>query len=675
MLAAAMEHHRAGRLAEAEQGYGAILARFPDHAATLRYAAQLARQRGDTSRAAALLERFIAQNPNEVTARVELADLLASQGRWDRAAEQCVEVLRINPASAETYIDLGNNLLAQERSADAAAAYRRAVELNPSLIEAHNNLGYVCASAGQHDAAVEHYNHALRLHPDHPGVLFNLANLLAATSRTAEAVAAYRRILQLQPNAFQVHNNLANALKNIGEIDTAIQHARRAIELQPDSSEIQVNCAGMLRTVGRHEEAGDFELRAVELKPASSAVWGAYLFGMLRDPGAAPEAIRAAHERYNERFAVPLASRLSRRAGGGRLRIGYVSPDFKDHVVGRNILPLLRHHDKSRFEIFCYSNVAKPDACTNDFRALADHWCDITCLSDESAAAQVRQDGIDILVDLALHTDGNRLLLFARKPAPVQVTFAGYPGTTGLAAIDCRLTDPYLDPPGMNDAWYSEKSVRLPATFWCYEPPHADLTVGPLPLNRNGCITFGCLNVSSKVNDEVLALWSRVLVTAGPTARLMLLSERSDRRRQIADIMLRAGVAPERIDFVERLPSREYMELYHRIDIALDTLPYNGHTTTLDGLWMGVPVVTLVGGTTVGRAGFSQLSNLALSDLVAKSPEDFVRIACGLALDVPRLRSLRASLRSMMQDSPLMNAPQFARDIEAAYQSIYARLA
>jgi predicted O-linked N-acetylglucosamine transferase (SPINDLY family) len=259
------------------------------------------------------------------------------------------------------------------------------------------------------------------------------------------------------------------------------------------------------------------------------------------------------------------------------------------------------------------------------------------------------------------------MLAFARKPAPVQVAWLAYPATTGLEAMDYRLTDPYLDPPGTKDQFYSEKSIRLPNTFWCYDPLTSAPVANPLPADRNGHITFGCLNDYRKVNDGVLKLWARVL-NAVPDSKLLLLCPQGSPRQRAMNSL---GVAPGRVEFLDRIPRARYLQYYHRIDVGLDTYPYNGHTTSLDGLWMGVPTVTMCGETAVSRAGFSQLSNLGLSELAASDEEQFVDIAARLGKDVARLRELRSSLRERMMRSPLMDAQRFARDMEQAYRSMW----
>jgi predicted O-linked N-acetylglucosamine transferase (SPINDLY family) len=310
---------------------------------------------------------------------------------------------------------------------------------------------------------------------------------------------------------------------------------------------------------------------------------------------------------------------------------------------------------------------------TAQFQQHADHWRSIVGMTDEQVAALIRQDRIDILIDLALHTAQNRLLVFARKPAPVQVSFAGYPASTGLSAIDSRLSDPYLDPVGVDESVYSEQTIRLPHSFWCYDPLDCrGIPINSLPALQNGFVTFGCLNNFCKVNQQVLSLWAAVLRKI-EHSRLLLLSEGGSHHQRTLDFLKQEEVNPDRVEFVPRQPRQKYMELYHRIDLGLDTFPYNGHTTSLDSFWMGVPVVTLVGQTPVSRAGWSQLSNLGLPELAGKTPEEFVRIAVELARDLPRLQELRSTLRQRMERSPLTDAPGFARGIEAAYRQMWRR--
>jgi protein O-GlcNAc transferase len=411
---------------------------------------------------------------------------------------------------------------------------------------------------------------------------------------------------------------------------------------------------------------------------------GCRLFALTQHPDYDSRALLREQRLWEEHFAWKFRSTIQPHANvrisDRPLKIGYISGDFWNHVLGRNVLPIFREHDRSQFEIFCYSNVQDPDVMTERFRSLADGWRDIKKMSDQAAADLVRADRIDILVDLSLHTAGNRLMVLARKPAPVQVTFGGHPGGTGLSTIDWRLTDPYLDPLGESDSDYVEQSYRLPDSFWCYDPasmewqPEAEAApmpdVGPLPALTNGYITFGCLNTFSKVNDGVLELWSRVLQEI-PPSKMLIMAPPGDCRERVMDAFAKFEVRPDRIQFTVFQPRRSYMAEFNRIDLGLDTLPYNGHTASLDSAWMGVPVISRIGRTVVGRAGLSQLSNLGLSELVARDDQEFIAIAKRCADDIPRLAELRRTMRRRMLESPLTDARRFTRSIETAYREMW----
>jgi predicted O-linked N-acetylglucosamine transferase (SPINDLY family) len=372
------------------------------------------------------------------------------------------------------------------------------------------------------------------------------------------------------------------------------------------------------------------------------------------------------------------------------LRVGYVSPDFIDHVVGRNLLPLFRCHEPKNVEIFCYAGVALPDAFTERFRRWSHHWRSTVGVPDAVLAERIREDGVDILVDLAQHTAGNRLAVFARKPAPLQVSFAGYPESTGLDGIEYRISDRYLEGDASEIADRSSQigegvapALRIPHSelripeqvllidsFWCYEPDGTEIAVNELPAIQRGQMTFGSLNTFSKINEPVLHLWARVLGQV-KASRLILLSRSGSHRQRVRDLFEREGIAGDRVEFLDRRPRLSYLELYHALDIALDPFPYGGHTTSLDALWMGVPVVSLAGNTPVSRGGLSILSNAGLPELAAHSEDAYVRIATELAHDQRRLADLRTTLRSRMETSVLMDARHFARQIEAAYRAIW----
>jgi predicted O-linked N-acetylglucosamine transferase (SPINDLY family) len=364
------------------------------------------------------------------------------------------------------------------------------------------------------------------------------------------------------------------------------------------------------------------------------------------------------------------------RPVGRRLRLGYLSPDFNHHAVAYFIEPVLAAHDRTRVEVFCYASVAVPDRFTDRLRGLAEHWRDIARLDDDAAAALIRADNLDLLIDLAGHSARHRLLVLARRPAPVQATWIGYPNTTGLDAIDYRITDAVSDPVGQTEAWHSEKLVRLPANFSCYRPDDDAPAVNNLPAAAAGAVTFGCFNQFAKVTPEVIALWARLLAKL-PGSRLLLKSRGLGDPGVAARVQAAfaaAGVGPARLILNgDELSVADHLGLYHKVDIALDPFPYNGTTTTCEALWMGVPVVTLAGSTHVSRVGASLLTHAGLAGWIAATPDDYVARAVAAVRDLPALAALRRGLREQVRTSPLCDAVRFTRGFEAACEAMSAR--
>ncbi len=669
-------HRQQGRREVAEAICRQILGQHAGHVQAQFLLGAVLADSGRLDEAGVLLRDLDTRQPGDAGVSLTLASILRRQGDVDEAASVLQRALQQFPDDAAVCQGLG---LVERARGDLSAAIgwlQLAVHKRPDFVEGRNNLGLTLTEAGQPEAAIEHFRVALRSAPSVAELHYNLGIALAALGRHADAAQTYRRATELNPGYVDAFINLGTALKTMGQLDHAIAALAQAIRLQPSRAVSHSHLAAVYEWQARHDEAVASHRRAISLAPDDAAIHGSFLYTLLFHPAYDVQALRAAHDAWAQRHSqalAPMAGRFENdRAADRRLRIGYVCGSFRDHVLGRYLMPLLREHDRAGFEIACYSNNRGDDHVTADFRRLADIWRDIGRLSDVDAASLIARDQVDILVDTTLHMEGNRLLVFARRPAPLQATIGGYPGSTGLAAIDYRFTDVHLDPPGADDDAYVEQSLRLPATFWCYDPLDEEHAVGPLPADSEGRITFGCLNNFSKVNDEVLSLWARAL-HAVEGSRLIMLCHEGSHRRHTLDALKRLGIEPGRIEFFGDRPRSDYLELFQRVDISLDTIPYNGHTTSLDSLWMGVPVVTLVGKTVVGRAGLSQLTNLGLPDLIAFSPEQYVSIAAALAADHSRLRELRRSLRSLMENSPLMDAKRFARDVEAAYRRIWQR--
>ncbi|HZK81377.1 MAG TPA: tetratricopeptide repeat protein [Humisphaera sp.] len=678
-----MKHHQAGCLREAEQLYLRVLAQQPHHIIAIHHLGILAHQAGRNDVAIDLIHQAIALSPNYAEAYGNLGIALASAGRIDEAFTAYRQAIALNPNLPDVYNNLGNALRHNGQLEEAIATYRRAIVLRPDLAVAYDNLGIALKESERPDEAIDAYRQAVIHCPGYAEAHNNLANLLADKGQSIEAIAAYYRAIALKPDYALAYFNLGTVLGDNGPLDEAIAAYRQAIVLRPDLVEAHSNLGNVLKEAGRLDEAIAAFRRCTGLGSRSAAVHSNLIYTLQFHPGYNSHQLAVEQRQWNRQYAVNLPGLIQAHGSssrqvdcgaytpGRRLRIGYLSPDFREHCQSLFTMPLLSHHDRAQFEIFCYADVVRPDAITRQLQGHADVWRNIVGMPDQEVAELIRHDQIDILVDLTMHMARNRLLVFARKPAPVQACWLAYPGSTGLTAIDYRLSDPYLDPPGRDELIYSEKTIRLADTFWCYDPLEDwDIPVNSLPARDAGTITFGCLNNFCKINDDVLDLWAQVMGNV-EGSRLLLLAKHGSHQARLADRMRQAGIDPRRIEFLSPRRRRDYLQLYHRVDLCLDTFPYNGHTTSLDSFWMGVPVVTLAGPMAVSRAGLCQASNLGLSELAAQSSQQFVAIASELASDLARLGELRSTLRARMERSPLMDAPKFAASIEAAYRSMW----
>jgi predicted O-linked N-acetylglucosamine transferase (SPINDLY family) len=535
--------------------------------------------------------------------------------------------------------------------------------------------------AGELPPAAALYREVIEKDPAHLGALTNLAAVVVAmaggrdAAALEQAIGLYHEALEIDPGRWEVWNNLGNACREGGRLDDAIGALRRATQLEPSAADAWMNLGTALKDAGEMDESLRAYARAVQLRPAFAPAHSNLLFAMLFHPDCDPVGYRAACEQWGAMHAVPLGAswrgHRNDRDPERRIKVGYIGADFRRHAQSHFTLPLLSHHDGRKYKPVVYSSTFPEDDVSARLRAAVAErggvWQDVLRLSDEELAGLIRRDGIDVLVDLTMHMAGSRLGVMARRPAPIQVTYLAYPGTTGVRAINYRLTDPHLDSPETSE-WYTEASVALPETFWCYDPLSGGVEAGSPPAMEAGYVTFGSLNNFCKVSPWYLRLVTEVML-ALPGSRLVLLSpEGSHRERMLAWL---PGEVAGRVEFTPYLPRRQYLELHRRIDIVLDPVPVNGHTTSLDALWMGVPVITRVGPTAMGRAGLSQLSNLGLPELIAHTDADYVRIAVELAGDVSRLAELRRTLRERMRRSALMDGPRFTRGFESVLRKLW----
>ena len=645
--------------------------------ALLNRAIQLHRT-GQLAAAAAHYREVLASAPRDANALHLLGLVHREQGEQAQAAELFTRAIAADPSVAPFRLNRGLSLRALGRAAEALEDFRRARELDPALAEAHHQEGNVLKQLGRPAEAVTALSAAAQLAPEAAPIWLNLGVASLESGDPTRAVPSFRRAIALEPSRPEAHNILGVALLAAGELSSARAAFGEALRLNPQFAPAHDNLGRLAKSAGLLDEAIDHFQAAVALRPEPNS-HSNLLLGLNYTDRFAPSEVLAEHRRWNQFHAAGLApaapSRFPPRPAGRRIRIGYVSPDFSHHAVSYFIAPVLAAHDRTKFEIFCYASVAAPDRVTERLRGLAEHWRDIVHLNDEAAAALVRADEIDLLIDLAGHTAGHRLGLFARRPAPVQATWIGYPNTTGLETIDYRLTDAISDPPGQTDPFYSEKLVRLPATFSCYEPDQAAPPVNALPGAASGVITLGSFNNFAKVTPAVIALWARLLREL-PTARLLLKSRGlgdGSVAGRIRAAFADAGVSSERVILqAEELPVAAHLALYHQVDIALDPFPYNGTTTTCEALWMGVPVVTLAGRTHAARVGASLLTHVGLGHWVAQGPDDYVKIVTAAASNLAQLADLRRTLRDQMANSPLGQADVFTRQLEVVFSDLIA---
>jgi protein O-GlcNAc transferase len=633
---------------------------------------------GKLEEAIAAFRQAIRIKPDFAEAHGNLGSLLLDVGRIDEAVAANREAIRLMPGSEQAHYNLGVSLQRLGDLLGAIASYEKAIALNPRFAMAHNNLGIVLQQVGQLDKAIESLRLSVLLNPTDATAHNNLANALHDRGKIDEAITSFGNAIRLNPRYANAYYNLGNALHDAGRFDEAISMFIHAIRLKPDSAEAHSNLGRTLRNVGRIDETIATYRQALRINPDLANVHSNLVFAMQFHPGLEPKAVFEEHRRWNQRHAEPLRKSIpahgNNRDPERRLRIGYISPDFRHHSLSRFILPLFRYHNHREFEIVCYSDVANPDTSTDRLRACTDRWENVLGLTDERLADKIRQDQIDILIDLAGHTAGNRLRAFAFRPAPVQATYLGYPGSSGLSAMDYRLTDALSDPPGQTEQFHSEKVWRLPICNWCFNEPEDAPEVGPLPAQTTGSICFGSFNNFGKVSELIMEFWARIL-NAMPASRLLIKAKGVDQpsvRERVRRYFNSRGIAADRLELRgHERSTRSHLAAYNRMDISLDTYPYHGTTTTCEAMWMGVPVVTLAGPAHVSRVGVSLLSNVGLPELIAQSADEYVAIALKLARDLSGLAQMRRTLRDRMRSSPLMDGTRFTRDMEAAYRQMW----
>lgn len=593
-----------------------------------------------------LFRRDRAPTNNTARAQVDAPTLahaleLHRQARHDEAAAACRALLEREPINTDALSLLGAAMCGRGDAREGSIHLRRVAELMPHSADAHLSLATVLAALGETDDSIIHYRRALQLQPGVADAWRDLAGLLQGLRRYDEAEACCRSALQAGARSAALLRTLAQALFEQGRVEEAIAEARASLSIDPDVAATHSDLVRMLNYVESVDPLSVWrEHHAWDLRHARALALAAPA------PGNDPDPAR-------------------------RLRVGYVSPYFCKHAMNFFFESTVKHHDRGNFDIVLYADVARPDEYSKRLQDFGAAWRRTVGMSDAELAAAVRQDAIDILVDLSGHTPRNRLLAFARRPAPLQVTWNGYPNTTGMAAMNYRITDGWCDPPGATEHLHSETLMRLPAVLMTWQPPLGAPQPGNPPALEAGHVTFGSFNSCFKITPAVVALWSRVLDRVPGSRLLMLAIDSGVAERRIRDLFARNGVAPERLEILPRLPHESFLEAHRRADIALDPFPYHGTTTTCFSLWMGLPVVVRSGTVHASRVGASLLNSIGLPELVAANEDEYIDIASRLAADIPGLARLRATLRERMLNSPLTDGREGARALERAYRTMW----
>lgn len=712
-LDSVIEYLRQGNLQRAKGICRKILRQKPNDPDALHLLGMIYSESGEYDQAVTHIQKALQADPHFAEAYNNLGNIFRKTKRLDKALENYQKAVSLNPTLSEIFLNMGivlqdlgntdeaiasyhrvieirpdhfgayNNLglaLQEEGNTDEAiSCYRQAIQINPRFADAHNNLANTLKNKGQRDDAKSSYQQAIAINPDFAEAFNNLGILLKEEGYLDDAIACYMRALEIKSDYVEAYSNLGAAYHAKGALGRAFSYYQKAIMIDSRYADAYNNLGNAFKDAGNLVKAESYFKLALEIKSDSSVAFSNLLFTQHYDDTKSPEDVFSGHLKFAEHFEKPLIVNrirtLNKAVTDRKLRIGYVSPDFRTHSVAYFLEPALAAHNHNDFEIFCYSDVIVPDSITNRIQGHTDSWLNIVGKSDEDVYNLVQEHQIDILVDLSGHTGNNRMLVFARKPAPVQLTWIGYPATTGLSAMDYKIVDSYTDPPGLTDHLYTEKLLRMPECFLCYLPPadSPDIIIDP-PVPSEGHIHFGSFNNFSKVSPATVDMWARILQSV-PDAVLVLKARcfADEQMRRYAEEMFSIrNIDADRIELLSWVPSTHpHLDLYNRIDIALDTFPYNGTTTTCEALWMGVPVITLAGKAHASRVGASLLSNIGYQELVALTVEEYIDIAVRLAKDREKLRFLHATLRDNMAQSPLTAAKQFTANLEICYRKIW----
>lgn len=691
-LEMAVRAHGRSEFEQAEQLYRQALVADDANVDAWHCAGVLALQLGQPELALQRLQRAVELGANLGGTHFLLGRAYKAMGMLDFAIASYQRAVTIDPQLSDAYVSLGLALKDQDRWEAAVSAYRQAVAINPESVEAHINLANALQVQQQWGEALLHYDTAVVLAPQVAELHYNRGIVFRALNRHQEALESFQRACVLDPQHTQAFYNFGTTLLHLEHAEQAADCLRHVLGMLEQGVERPASGAAratlqmdtLTNLTAALVRAHDYEqalplLREIFPRAVDSPVLNELLLLMLPYRYTKRDAIEAVYWHYRELMApfdVPSLAIAPRVVMPSKLRIGYISADLRDHSVTFFLEPILQHRDRDAFDVVCYSANPADDGVTERLKSYVDDWVDVNGIDDEELAQRMVADGIDILVDLSGRTVGNRLGVFLFQPAFLQVSYLGYPTYSGCWKIDYRLTDGVIDPD--DDGLDYEQPLRLPGSMFCYRPPAEAPAVTPPPVLQRGAMTFGSFNTVQKISPETIALWARIL-HAVPDSTLLLKANsfaREQAAKRTLDALERAGIAPERVRIAAGVPERQaHLAMYGDVDIALDTFPYNGVTTTCEALWMGVPVITACGETHASRAGASILGALGLGECIATSADDYVAAAVALASDTDRLTQLRLQLRATFAASALCDEHNFTRGYEATLRDAWQRKA
>ncbi|CAA7625654.1 putative TPR repeat-containing protein [Candidatus Terasakiella magnetica] len=627
--------------------------------------------------AAAGYRQGLKQSPLCAEAHNNLGNILQDLGRLPEAEASFGRALAARPDYAEAHYNLGNCLKAMGRREAAEQCFTRVLHLRPDFMEASNRKGACLRELGRLEQAAACFRDAVARWPDQAAPHGNLGVILVDLGHYGEAEASCRNAVTLNPGSADAYYNLGNAARERGRLDAAAACYRWTLAISPDYAGALGNLGNTLRDLGHLEEAQAYFRRTLDIRPDCVEAHSNLLITMAVMPRFDGAAILEQAKHFGEICEAPFRQQPRQRHGNTpdperRLRIGFLTPSLIEHVLATDLEPVFRCLPRDKVSVHVYAHVPHPDAITWRLKELCDTWTFVNGLTDDQVAAQIEGDGIDILIDPMGHWASNRLAVFAHKPAPIQVSYLCQGLTSGLSAMDYSIGDRWLNQDGAMQAFATERVIELSNGFevTCV---NRDAPIGPLPSEEAGFITFGSFNNPTKISDKTLELWGKVLHRI-PTSRLLIkgrLLDRSESREHLLERLERHGITADRADLFGFVAAIDHMEWYNRVDMVLDTLPFCGGRTTVEALWMGVPVVTLIGDTVVGRYSYSHLSRLGAPELAALNTEAFVEISATLAGDTARLRHYRSTLRDSLRASSLFNATLHNTELEQAFRTMW----